>query len=207
MASTTGRVQDSWANEDAPEAGMKSVLVLYMSQGGHTARIARKICESIRAGGGRAEMMSINEAVHEGVDWEAFDVIALGAPVLYGTYHKSVLDFIKDNRQKLESTPGSFFNVSVVARTPAKATVEGNRYMQKFLELSPWKPGDLKVFAGKVDYPSWGWLDTIMIQMIMKFTKGPTDKTAVIDYTNWDDVAAYGQHLLTLAEPPAVRQA
>ena len=178
---------------------MKSVLILYHTQGGHTARISRKICESIEAASGRGEMMDINEAVHESVDWDAWDVVALGAPVLYGTYHRSFLDFIKNHQARLDSKPNSFFNVSVVARTPEKATVEGNRYMQKFLELSPWKPKDLKVIAGKVDYPSWGWLDTLMIQMIMKFTKGPTDKNAVIDYTDWDDVAVYGRHLLELA--------
>ena len=177
---------------------MKSVLVLYMTKGGHTARIARRICDAIAAAGGRAEMMDINEAVHEGVDWDAYDVLALGSPVFYGTYDKTVFEFIAAHRAKLDTKPSSFFNVSVVARTPEKATVAGNRYMQKFLELSPWKPKDLKVIAGKVDYPSWGWLDTLMIQMIMKFTHGPTDKTAVIDYTNWDDVAAYGRHLLTL---------
>jgi menaquinone-dependent protoporphyrinogen oxidase len=177
---------------------MKSVLVLYWSQGGHTARISRRICESIAAAGGRGEMMDINEAVHEGIEWARYDVVALGAPVLYGTYDKSVLQFIRDYQDKLSAKPNSFFNVSVVARTPEKATVEGNRYMQKFLQLSPWKPKDLKVIAGKVDYPSWGWLDTIMIQMIMKFTHGPTDKTAVIDYTDWDDVEAYGRHLLKL---------
>jgi len=169
-----------------------------MSRGGHTARIARRICESIAAAGGKAEMMDINEASHEGVDWGRYDVVAVGAPVLYGTYHKSVFRFIEAHRSALESKPNSFFNVSVVARTPEKATVEGNRYMQKFLELSPWRPGDLKVIAGKVDYPSWPWYDTIAIQMIMKMTRGPTDRSAVIDYTNWDDVRTYGEHLLEL---------
>lgn len=178
---------------------MASVLVLYMSKGGHTARIARRICASIAAAGGRGEMMDITEAGREGVGWARYDVLVLGAPVYYGTCDKSVFEFIAANKTQLESAPNSFFNVSVVARTPEKATVDGNRYMQKFLELSPWKPGDLKVIAGKVDYPSWGWLDTLMIQMIMKFTKGPTDRTAVIDYTDWDDVDAYGRHLLTLA--------
>ena len=178
---------------------MTSVLVLYMSQGGHTARIARRICESIERAGGKADMMNLVEATKEGVDWAQYDVVALGAPVYYGTYQKPVFEFIEDHQAELEAKPNSFFNVSVVARTPEKATVEGNRYMQKFLELSPWKPRDLKVIAGKVDYPSWGWLDTIMIQMIMKFTNGPTDRKTVIDYTDWDDVAEYGRHLLTLA--------
>ena len=178
-----------------------SVLVLYMSRGGHTARIARRLCASISASGGRGEMMDLREADKEGVEWAAYDVIALGAPVLYGTYDRSVFEFVARCRAQLESKPNSFFNVSVVARTPGKATVAGNRYMQKFLELSAWKPRDLKVIAGKVDYPSWPWHEQLMIQMIMKFTHGPTDRTAVIDYTDWDDVAAYGRHLLQLARP------
>jgi menaquinone-dependent protoporphyrinogen oxidase len=186
-------------NTKGEAAAMKSVLVLYMSRGGHTARIARRICEGIAEAGGRGEMMDINEAVHEGVDWGRYDVVAFGAPVLYGTYHKSVFEFIARHRASLEAKPNSFFNVSVVARTPEKATIEGNRYLQKFLQLSPWRPQDLKVIAGKVDYPSWAWYERVMIQMIMKFTHGPTDPRAVIDYTNWDDVRTYGKHLLTLA--------
>ena len=177
---------------------MTSVLILYMSRGGHTARIARRLCEHINATGSRAEMMPLVEAEHEGVDWDRYDVVVLGAPVLYGRYDKSVIEFVTRHRTQLESRPNSFFNVSVVARVPEKSTVEGNRYMQKFLQLSPWRPRDLKVIAGKVDYPAWPWLDRFMIRLIMKMTHGPTDTTAVIDYTNWDDVRAYGTHLLTL---------
>jgi len=33
----------------------------------------------------------------------------------------------------------------------------------------------------------------------MKMTKGPTDPKSVIDYTDWADVRAYGEHVLTLA--------
>jgi menaquinone-dependent protoporphyrinogen oxidase len=187
---------------DTPRSGldppMKSVLILYMSRQGHTARVSRRICESITEAGGRADMMDIKEAVHEGVDWSRCDVVALGAPVLYGTYDKGFLAFVAAQKEQLDCKPNSFFNVSVVARVPEKSTVEGNRYMQKFLEISPWKPKDLKVVAGKVDYPSWPWHERLMIKMIMKMTDGPTDSSAVIDYTDWADVRAYGRHLLTL---------
>ena len=178
---------------------MKSVLILYMSRQGHTARIARRICESIAAAEGHAEMMDINEAVHEGVDWHRYDVVALGAPVLYGTYDKDFLAFVAAHKDEIDRKPNSFFNVSVVARVPEKSTVDGNRYMQKFLEISPWRPKDLKVIAGKVDDPSWPWHERFMIRMIMKMTDGPTDTSAVIDYTDWEDVRAYGRHLLSLS--------
>ncbi len=177
---------------------MKSVLVIYCSVRGHTARISRRICDAVMAAGGRAEMMDVTEAVHEGVDWGRYDVVVLGAPVVYGVYDKGFMEFVSRHQADLDAKPNSFFNVSVVARTPEKATVEGNRYMQKFLQRSPWKPKDLKVIAGKVNYPAWRWYDVIMIQLIMKMTHGPTDRSTVIDYTDWADVDAYGRHVLSL---------
>ena len=177
---------------------MKSVLVLYGSRRGHTARVARTICESITASGGRAEMMAVREAVHEGVDWSRYDVVAVGAPVIYGTYDKEVFQFVADNKNVLDGKPNSFFNVTVIARNPAKATPEGNVYCRKFLENNPWHPKDVKCFAGKVDYPNWSWIDAKLIQMIMKMTKGPTEMTAVIDYTDWEAVEDYARHCLTL---------
>ncbi|MFN7572420.1 MAG: menaquinone-dependent protoporphyrinogen IX dehydrogenase [Betaproteobacteria bacterium] len=177
---------------------MKSVLILYLSRDGHTARVARAICASIAAAGGQAEMMDLVEAEREGVDWARYDLRAVGAPVLYGTYDQRLFDFVARHKAELDARPSAFFNVSVVARVPAKATVEGNRYMQKFLQRSPWQPRDLKVIAGKVNYPAWAWYERLMIQLIMKYTDGPTDPSTVIDYTDWDDVAAYGRHLLTL---------
>ncbi|WP_417349356.1 menaquinone-dependent protoporphyrinogen IX dehydrogenase [Ferrimonas sp.] len=178
---------------------MKRFLILYMSRGGHTARVARVIMDTVREQGHQCDMMDIVEATHEPVAWDSYDAVVLGAPVLYGNYDKRFMQFVADHKELIQAKPNSFFNLSVVARTPEKSTVEGNRYMQKFLELSPWKPQDLKVIAGKVDYPSWGTLDTLMIQMIMKMTDGPTDKNSVIDYTDWEDVKAYGRHLITLA--------
>ena len=84
---------------------MTSVLILYMSRGGHTARIARRLCEHIGANGGRAEMMNLIEAEHEGVDWSHYDVVVLGAPVLYGKYDKSVIEFVTRHRTQLEARP------------------------------------------------------------------------------------------------------
>ena len=41
---------------------MKSVLVLYYSHGGHTARIARRIWEAVIAEGNQADLMTVLEA-------------------------------------------------------------------------------------------------------------------------------------------------
>ncbi len=177
---------------------MKKILIIYQSRAGHTARIARCLAKAIEDEGHQADVYPFMEAAREGVDFDAYDTVVVGCPVLYGTYNKDFLAYIGEIRDVLDAKPHSFFNVSVVARTPIKATPEGNRYMQKFLKMSPWKPRDLKCFAGKVDYPHWSWLDGKMIQLIMKMTKGPTDPSAIIDYTDYEDLKVYAKHCLTL---------
>ncbi|WP_076416483.1 menaquinone-dependent protoporphyrinogen IX dehydrogenase [Shewanella sp. UCD-KL12] len=179
---------------------MKSVLVLYYSRGGHTARISRAVAEQIESSGNKCTVMHISEAAKVGVDWSKYDCVALGACVLYGSYDKSVFAFTEKHQAALNDLPSSFYSVNVVARNPEKRVPENNKYLQKFIELSPWKPKDVKVIAGKVDYPSWRWWDRLAIQMIMKMTDGPTDPKSVIDYTDWDDVKVYANHLVSLAK-------
>ena len=48
---------------------MKTVLVLYQSRSGHTARIARRIWETVIAEGNQADLMDVVEADREGLDW------------------------------------------------------------------------------------------------------------------------------------------
>ncbi len=177
---------------------MASVLIVYYSRGGHTAKIASTMAEHIVQQGHQCDVVSVAEA--KTINWDKYDSVALGACVLYGSYDKSVFAFANQYKQQLDAKPNSFFSVNVVARNPEKRVPENNRYLQKFIELSSWEPKDVKVIAGKVDYPSWRWYDRWMIQFIMKKTGGPTDPKAVIDYTDWKDVNHYAEHLIKLAD-------
>ena len=49
-----------------------------------------------------------------------------------------------------------------------------------------------------LDYKKYKTFDRIMIQFIMWMTKGPTDKNAKIEYTNWEQVKAFGEQLCKL---------
>ncbi|WP_394132330.1 menaquinone-dependent protoporphyrinogen IX dehydrogenase [Shewanella maritima] len=177
---------------------MANILVAYYSRGGHTAKISQAIAQQIIAQGDQAEVVNINDTNE--IQWDKFDAVALGACVLYGSYHKSVFEFTRQHQHELASRPHSFFCVNVVARKPEKRIPENNKYLQKFLELSEWKPQDVKIIAGKVDYPSWTWYDSLAIKLIMKMTDGPTGSKDVIDYTDWDDVNQYAEHVVHLAK-------
>jgi menaquinone-dependent protoporphyrinogen oxidase len=53
----------------------------------------------------------------------------------------------------------------------------------------------LDVFAGKIDYSRYGPLDRAIIRFIMALTRGPTQRDAVVEFTNWDRVAEFGRCL------------
>ena len=177
---------------------MKTVLMAYYSHAGHTARIARTIHDEMISTGNACDMVDMMECVREGVDWDKYDIVIVGSPIVYGVYNKIVWQFCSKFQHILETKPNSFFNVTVVARSPLKATPEGNKYLQRFVARSPWKPRDLKCFAGKVDYPNWNWFERFMIRIIMKITDGPTDPSVSIDYTDYEDVRGYARHCLIL---------
>ena len=56
----------------------------------------------------------------------------------------------------------------------------------------------LAFFAGMLDYAKYKFFDRIMIQFIMWITKGPTNRDAVIEYTNWDKVKDFASQIKAL---------
>ena len=125
-------------------------------------------------------------------DLNAFDKIVIGASIRYGKHNPLVLDFMRRNQRILESKPNAFFSVNVVARKPEKSRPETNPYLKKFLKQIAWKPKHLDVFAGRIDYPSYTFGDRMVIRFIMWITNGPTDPKAVVEFTDWKRVEAFG---------------
>ena len=70
-----------------------------------------------------------------------------------------------------------------------------NPYIKKFLKISNWKPKKIGVFAGKVDYPSYGFFDKYIIKLIMFITKGPTDTSQSYEFTDWSKVDEFAKEL------------
>ena len=124
-----------------------------------------------------------------------FETIVIGASIRYGKHKPEVYKFIKDNLEVLNAKKNAFFSVNVVARKPEKNTPDTNPYMQKFLELSKWSPKNLSVFAGKIDYPQYKFVDKQMIRLIMWMTKGPTDINGTFEFTDWGKVESFAKEL------------
>jgi menaquinone-dependent protoporphyrinogen oxidase len=170
-----------------------NTLVVYSTTDGHTRKIAERLAHSLETKGERVRVVAIGEA--HALDLARYGKIVLGASVRYGVHGKAVDAFVAKHLTVLNARPNAFFSVNLVARKPEKRRPEANQYLQKFLKSVAWRPRALAVFAGKLDYPRYRWLDRIAIQLIMKMTKGPTDPTVVIEYTDWEDVERFAQHV------------
>lgn len=170
---------------------MARILILYSTTDGHTVRICERLKDAIERDGHRATLVSIAEA--PGPDLDVFDKIVIGASIRYGRHSQRVVDFVNNNRQLLERKPNAFFSVNIVARKPEKSDPETNPYLRKFLRQIAWRPRQVAVFAGKLDYPGYGVFDRFMIRLIMLITGGPTDPATVVEFTDWKKVEAFGR--------------
>jgi len=160
-------------------------LIIYSTTDGQTLAICNRISEIISRDQD-TKIVSLNEANE--INISLYSKIIIGASIRYGKHKPELYKFIKRNHSELVAKNSSFFSVNVVARKPEKNTPETNPYMQKFLSLSDWKPEHLEVFAGKIDYPKYKFIDKHMIRLIMWITKGPTNLDGTYEFTNWDSV-------------------
>ena len=76
-----------------------------------------------------------------------------------------------------------------------KNTPSTNPYVIKFMKQTDWEPTNVGVFAGKVDYPNYGFFDKYVIKLIMFITKGPTDTSISYEFTNWQKVQEFSQEI------------
>ena len=175
---------------------MATILIIYSSTDGHTLKICkrlRSVIEQQEQQEHQIVLVSINDA--QLTDLEQFDKIVIGASIRYGKHRPQVYDFIKRNIDVLNRKPNAFFSVNIVARKPEKNRPETNPYIKKFLKITPWQPKELAVFAGKIDYPKYSFLDRHIIRLIMWITKGPTDPKTVMEFTDWAEVDTFGRRV------------
>ena len=166
--------------------------MIYSSVDGHTLKICNRLLDVLKKDRQSIELFSIEEFQE---DISQFDRLILGASIRYGVHNKQVIEFINTNKEQLDYIKTAFFSVNLVARKPEKNTPQTNPYVIKFFKKIDWTPTMVAVFAGMLDYKKYPFWDRIMIQLIMRITKGPTDLNTKIEYTDWEKVDAFAARL------------
>ena len=171
---------------------MSVSIIIYSSTDGHTKVICERIMNFLNEKSD-IKIISLEEA--NKLDLSEFSKIIIGASIRYGKHSNKLYNFIESNKDILNQKESIFFSVNVVARKPEKNSPSTNPYIKKFLKTSKWKPKKIGVFAGKVDYPKYGFFDKYIIKFIMFITKGPTDTSKSYNFTDWSKVDDFAKEL------------
>jgi menaquinone-dependent protoporphyrinogen oxidase len=172
---------------------MSRFLILYSTVDGHTLRICERLRDVLAQAGHDAALAALDDGAS--IDVAPYDRVVVGASIRYGKHRPAVIDFMRARRAELQARRCAFFSVNIVARKAGKNTADTNPYVTKFLGLIGWRPERVDVFAGKLDYPRYAFWDRQIIRFIMLLTRGPTDPSAVVDFTDWQRVEAFGRAL------------
>ena len=178
---------------------MPNILILYSTTDGQCLKISERLRDVLEQAGDNVTLVAI--ADEPTVDPAAYDRIVIGASIRYGRHSPLILAYIKRYAEVLNAKRGALFSVNLVARKPGKDQPATNPYLKRFLRQIPWQPEFCAVFAGRLDYPRYGALDRWLIRMIMWVTGGPTNPSAVVEFTDWDKVDAFARRL---SDPAAV---
>ncbi len=166
---------------------MKKIFI-YSSSNGQSL----KICETINE---EKESLILNIDRINSVNLDNFDQIIIGASVKYGDHNKKIYNFVKNNKILLKRKKTVFFSVNATARKSEKNTPNTNPYIIKFLKKTNWKPDHIGVFAGKIDFPNYNFLEKYIIKFIMWITNGPTDTTKTYEFTDWNAVKKFSREI------------
>jgi len=177
---------------------MQKVLLVYSTVDGHTKTITEYIANVLEADGISTTRRSVDDATVD--DLDDYDRVIIGASIRYGKHRPNVTEWINSRAASLAKKPGAFFSVNLVARKPGRDRLEANNYAKKFLKGIEWQPDRVAIFAGRLNYPAYSFLDRQVIRLIMWMTKGPTNSDAVVDYTDWQKVEAFTREVAGL--PP-----
>jgi len=178
---------------------MPKIGFLYSTVDGHTVEICERLAEVVEERGFRATLVELKPGSK--IDLDAFDQVVIGASIRYGKHRPEVVQFIERNIGALESKHGAFFSVNAVARKPEKRRPDTNPYVRKFFKKITWQPAAIGIFGGKINYSMYRFWDRTMIRFIMWMTKGPTALDSNVDFTNWDEVDAFGRAICGLGQP------
>jgi menaquinone-dependent protoporphyrinogen oxidase len=174
-------------------AEMAKIGFIYSTVDGHTIEICRRLVQVVEQRGFDTELIELT--ADSAIDLSGLDLAVIGASIRYGKHRPEVARFINDNAAWLTSTRSAFFSVNAVARKPEKREPHTNPYVRKFLKTIHWQPALIGIFGGRIHYAQYRFWDRTMIRFIMWLTKGPTNIDANVDFTNWDEVEAFGRAL------------
>jgi menaquinone-dependent protoporphyrinogen oxidase len=182
-----------------------SILVIYGTNEGQTAKIATEIAATLRS---QSVAVTLASAASP---WTAnpadYSAVIVAASVHIGRFQKSVRAWVRAHREALQKRPSAFIAVclAVLNRTP-KVEQDIQAILGRFSQETGWQPTETKVVAGAVKYTKYGWLTRWVMKRIVAKAGGDTDTSRDYEYTDWDDLREFSMRFFRDVAPKVPEQ-
>ena len=179
---------------------MVSLLVLYGTDEGQTAKVAARIADRLRDRGHDATVADAEEASAD-LSADDFDAVLVGASIHVGRHQTAVEEFVRGEREALGSRPTAFFQLSLsTASAEESRQAEAAGYVEEFVAATDWHPDRIGLFGGALRYSRYGFLKRLMLKQIARKATGDTDTSRDYEYTDWDEVDDFADDFAAFVE-------
>ena len=162
---------------------MFSVLVVYGTTHGHTAKVAEAVARTIEASGASCDVIAAGEGTRSPGD---YDGVVVAASVHAGKYQKTVTGWVRAHRAGLDTKPTAFISVCLgVLQKDPKVERDLNGIMGRFFSETGWRPEVTATIAGALAYTKYSWFIRWVMKRIAAKAGGDTDTSRDYEYTDW----------------------
>ena len=184
---------------------MISILVVYGTTDGHTAKIARFVGDALIGAGARVEVARAgtgNDPSPAG-----YDGVMVAASLHAGGYQRAVRRWLRHHAVDLSGRPTAFISVCLgILQQDPKVWADLDTKVDRLLHQTEWEPSVVKIVAGAIPYRRYGWLKRVIMQRLTRKAGVITDPTRDYEYTEWEDLRVFARGFLRRAgavEPAA----
>ncbi len=174
---------------------MANVLIVYASRYGQTEKIAHRIAQRLEAKGQTVTLESSKRRPST-LNPSAYDAVIIGTPLYMQRFPPHLRAWTYRWRNALRGKLAALFTVSGAAASPepdgvAAAAAIADRFANR-LQLVP---DQIAHFAGAIPYTRYDRLTRRFMKWIAGRSGGDTDTSRDFEYTDWDAVDRFGDHL------------
>jgi menaquinone-dependent protoporphyrinogen oxidase len=172
---------------------MKPLAVLYATREGQTQRIAAQVAQGLRKRGVSAVESDLRNT--QTADLDACSAVVLAASVHVGRHEREMIDFVRKQRERLDTMPNAFLSVTLseagVERkdtTPeehARFAGDVRAMVERFVEDTGWRPEHVVPVAGALRYSQYNFVVRLIMKRIAREAGGSTDTSRDHEYTDW----------------------
>jgi menaquinone-dependent protoporphyrinogen oxidase len=173
-----------------------NVLVLYSSTEGQTKKVAERAAAKIRAAGHAAETYDMGSE-QKAPAISPYDAVIVAASVHQGFHQESATNFVAAQVGILKTKRTAFISVSLSAAMP-DGEAEAQSYVDRFVEVTGWRPGACLLLAGAVRLSSYDYFERQVMKYMIAQKGIAHDLDVDYECTDWSELEAFVGSFLTL---------